>query len=192
MSQLYDLTQNSILVFGGTVTATKEFFIHCKRIQHQLNINPGIYHGQLEPNECKNCLQDFMDDKKNVIVCTSALGMGIDKDNVRCVIDLMLPLNIEEYYQQIGRSGRDGKQSHAYVITYPNDFFAKNVNNGYAKMMGLFKENRCLRKYILRHFDDQDYIQDTKYPCCCLCEKMRYYMQCIQYCFFISQFLKIF
>ena len=81
--------------------------------------------------------QKFMDNEINCIIATIAFGMGIDKPDVRNIIHYGAPRDIESYYQEIGRAGRDGLQSRIYTFWKDSDFSAhrflisKTVNKDY-------------------------------------------------------------
>jgi len=76
-----------------------------KRIKHLR------YHGDLENKERKFVQEKFMSGENNLVLATNAFGMGIDKENIRYVIHTQIPGSLEAYYQEIGRAGRDGKDS---------------------------------------------------------------------------------
>lgn len=84
-------------------------------------INATYYHGGLLPKEKDKNMQLWMTDKVQVIVATNAFGMGIDKPNAKTVIHLQLPENIENYYQEAGRAGRNGEKAFAVILTNKAD-----------------------------------------------------------------------
>jgi ATP-dependent DNA helicase RecQ len=79
------------------------------------------YHGGLPPAEKDKNMQLWMDEKVQAIVATNAFGMGIDKANVKTVIHIQLPENLENYYQEAGRAGRNGEKAFAVLLTAPSD-----------------------------------------------------------------------
>lgn len=81
----------------------------------------GIYHAGLQKNERDTVQQKWTDSNEMIVCATSAFGMGIDKPNVRTVIHLDAPENIEEYYQEAGRAGRDGQGANAILLYNEHD-----------------------------------------------------------------------
>ncbi|MEZ8292817.1 RecQ family ATP-dependent DNA helicase [Vibrio splendidus] len=80
-----------------------------------------MYHGQL-PAKVKNDVQDaFMSGRVNTVIATNAFGMGVNKSNVRAVIHYSMPKNLENYFQEAGRAGRDGERSSAYLLYEDGD-----------------------------------------------------------------------
>lgn len=80
------------------------------------NIPADFYHAGLNNEERNNRQENWINNKTRVIVCTSAFGMGIDKPDVRVVVHYDVPDCLENYYQEAGRAGRDGKRAYAVLI----------------------------------------------------------------------------
>lgn len=110
-----------------------------------------IYNGQVDKNLRVDLEKDFLHDKIDILVATSAFGMGIDKPNIGFVIHFSKPKNVIEYYQQIGRAGRGQEIPLAYAVllTSPDDdnvnnFFIRSAFASYEEMSDIFntiKEN---------------------------------------------------
>jgi ATP-dependent DNA helicase RecQ len=83
--------------------------------------NCQSYHGGLSSEQRKNIQNDFIENKVNLITATNAFGMGVDKANIRFVIHFGTPGSIENYYQEVGRAGRDSKISWCYLLHHPHD-----------------------------------------------------------------------
>src|SRR5699024_9293148 len=81
----------------------------------------AYYHGGMDANDRLKVQQQFMHDQLQIICCTSAFGMGINKKNIRLVIHYQMPSNIEAFIQEIGRAGRDGEQSVSFVLYKDGD-----------------------------------------------------------------------
>lgn len=86
-----------------------------------LGITCSYYHGGLQAKEKSQNMQLWMEEKVQVMVATNAFGMGIDKGNVKTVFHLQLPENIENYYQEAGRAGRNGEKAFAVLLLSPSD-----------------------------------------------------------------------
>lgn len=96
-------------------------------------ISSAYYHAGMSSLERKLVQENFLNDKIPIIVATNAFGMGIDKKDIRLVVHYNIPGSIENYYQEVGRAGRDGKESSAYLLYDNSDvsihqFF---INNSY-------------------------------------------------------------
>jgi ATP-dependent DNA helicase RecQ len=140
---LYVIEENkdsSGIIYCSTKNETEQI----NNVLKSRGVLSTFYHGDVTTKNKKKRLDDWIQDKINIMVSTSAFGMGIDKKNVRYIIHYSLPDSIENYYQQIGRSGRDGHNSFAYLLLKKNDFLVlKNrfINNNPDK---LFLE-KCLK-----------------------------------------------
>ncbi len=134
------------------------------------NIRAEAYHAQVPSNSRSKVQEDFLNDKIQVVCATVAFGMGIDKSNVRWVIHYNLPKNIEGYYQEIGRAGRDGSPadtmlffSFADVNTY-RDMFAEapnaEIQNAKLDRMMQFADAQICRRRILLNYFSENYDKD--------------------------------
>jgi len=127
------------------------------------------YHAGLDKQTRDRHQASFITDETKIVVATIAFGMGIDKSNVRFVVHMDLPKNIESYYQETGRAGRDGLQSDALLFFSWGDIiklkgFAEVEGNAKQSeimlkkldLMGKFGDLRtCRRKFLLNYFDEE-------------------------------------
>lgn len=100
------------LIYVATVKAADEL---CLWLQEQ-GITAGCYHGKMKAGLRQDTQRRFMDNEFKVVVATKAFGMGIDKPDLRFVIHYNFPDSVESYYQEIGRSGRDGRPARAVLL----------------------------------------------------------------------------
>jgi ATP-dependent DNA helicase RecQ len=106
------------ILYAPTRAMTEEY---AARID-DIGLNAAAYHGGMKRPEREQAQQAFMDAGADVIVATSAFGMGIDKPDVRTVLHASVTSSLDTYYQEIGRAGRDGKPSEAVLFYRPEDF----------------------------------------------------------------------
>ena len=103
-----------------------------KRISNILNsqgFKTTFYHGGLSSKEKQTAYNDWYEERKPIIVATNAFGMGIDKSNIRVVIHVAPPNSIENYMQEAGRTGRDGKRAFAVMLLKKNDVVLFKTNH---------------------------------------------------------------
>jgi len=131
----------------------------------QNGIDALSYHAGLDFNKRTSVQEKFIFDKIQVVCATIAFGMGIDKSNVRWVIHYNMPKNIEGYYQEIGRSGRDGLDAHALLFHSYGDViqlrkFMKGTENEEVQLAKLERMKQfaeattCRRKILLSYFGE--------------------------------------
>ena len=134
----------------------------------QDGFNAMAYHAGLEKGLRETAQEKFIRDEVKIIVATIAFGMGIDKPNVRFVVHADLPKNIEGYYQETGRAGRDGLQSEAVLYFSAGDVVKMKkfvmIDNNPAQTQILIRKldqmakfaqlTTCRRKYLLNYFDE--------------------------------------
>ncbi|MFW5700133.1 MAG: RecQ family ATP-dependent DNA helicase [Cyclobacteriaceae bacterium] len=105
------------IIYTGTQVETE---VYSNWLQF-LNIKAAAYSGRLDPDSRKNIEEEFSKDNFDCVVSTNALGMGIDKPNIRFVIHTQIPQSPIHYYQEIGRAGRDGENSYAILLYQENE-----------------------------------------------------------------------
>lgn len=134
----------------------------------EFGIAVSKYHAGMSEKQRTSNQNDFVYDKTCVMVATNAFGMGIDKSNIRYVLHYNMPRDLESYYQEAGRSGRDGDNANCILLFNRSDIVTnkllieqgnpnQNHSNEYEKlndMVDYCNTDKCLRKYLLEYFGE--------------------------------------
>lgn len=142
--------------------------------------NAAPYHAGMETAERQQAQEDFIRDDVQIIVATVAFGMGINKPNVRFIIHYDIPKNIESYYQETGRAGRDGLPAEALFLFDPADIprvkrFFEDIEDPHRRRveehrfsaMAAFAEAQTCRRQVLLNYFGED--SQTKCNNCDIC-----------------------
>lgn len=173
LAKLVDIVskvQGTVIIYCKSRKRTNEI----KDLLQMHHISSTNYHAGLKQEERNQRQKNWMDNKVRVIVCTNAFGMGIDKPDVRLVVHVDVPDCLENYYQEAGRAGRDGKKSYAvllyderdidelkalHTIRFPTEAQIKNVYNA---LINFLQIPAYTGEYKSFNFRFDDFIRNFK------------------------------
>lgn len=147
-----------------------------------LSLSVSKYHGGMTEKQRRLSQEDFTFDRTKIMVATNAFGMGIDKSNIRYVIHYNMPKDLESYYQEAGRGGRDGEKADCILLFSRSDIVTNKIliesipsgtshSQEYEKlndMVDYCNTDKCLRKYILEYFGETTDFDNCKNCSNCL------------------------
>ncbi|MCM3408906.1 DNA helicase RecQ [Metabacillus litoralis] len=156
---------------GIIYAATRKEVDELSQFLKKSGFKAGKYHAGMSEQERAQQQDQFLYDEFDVMVATNAFGMGINKSNIRYVIHHNLPKNIEAYYQEAGRAGRDGEPSECTILFAGQDiqlqkFLIEQTSLSYEKkvheyqklqqMVDLCHTEKCLQTYIVEYFGEEN------------------------------------
>ena len=173
LDALEEMQGKSGIVYCSTHQNTEKVF----RLLKQRGCRTARYHAGLTPGERMAAQAAFIRNDVSIIAATSAFGMGIDKEDVSFVIHYNMPQNLEEYYQEAGRAGRNGEEAYCLLLYSKEDLavnqaLARQQDNPERaeKLLGSMwdycRYDGCLRNYILRYFGEEKHGECGKCSYC--------------------------
>lgn len=173
VNDIYPLLENKKSTIIYTTTRRD-----AETISEKLNSRTtcDFYHAGLSNNERDRIQKEFMENKIDIIIATIAFGLGINKPDIRIIINYGCPKNLSSYYQHIGRCSRDGNPGKCYLFysnkdIATNQYFLKSITDQkflkyqirmLAKIETYLYSGECRHKLLIRHFDPEEKVKCKK------------------------------
>ena len=173
---ILDFCQRNNNITGIIYCQTRKSVKEIARLLHASNLKVGIYHGGMNNEDRKLMLNAWLIDEIRIIVATNAFGMGIDKPNVRYVLHYEFPNNLEAYFQEAGRAGRDELPAETIAFWENKDIIQlqERIDNQFPPIENIKTTYRALCNYLkiaigsglneTYHFDMIDFTKKFQLP----------------------------